>query len=171
MVRSSWISGWLLAACALALPDARAAERVVAVTFDDLPAPPAAVVANDVASLRQLTRKLLDAVRKYGVPAVGFVNEGKLFVEGAGPADVEGRTGLLRMWVDAGLELGNHTYSHHDLNRTPLEEFEADVVRSCRRRAGSCGTSAIPSSTSVRSCRNGAPSKPSLRAAAMSSLP
>jgi peptidoglycan/xylan/chitin deacetylase (PgdA/CDA1 family) len=119
----------VLAAGALAIPHPRAAERAVAVTFDDLPAPPAGVVANDVASLRDVTGKLLDAVRRHGVPAVGFVNEGKLFVEGAGPDDVEGRTGLLRMWLDAGLELGNHSYSHCDLNRTPLEEFEADVIR------------------------------------------
>jgi peptidoglycan/xylan/chitin deacetylase (PgdA/CDA1 family) len=60
---------------------------------------------------------------------VGFVNEGKLFVAGAAPGQVEGRTGVLRMWLEAGLELGNHTYSHRDLNRTPLEEFQADVIR------------------------------------------
>jgi peptidoglycan/xylan/chitin deacetylase (PgdA/CDA1 family) len=57
------------------------------------------------------------------------VNEEKLFVAATRPDDLEGRTGLLRMWLDAGLELGNHTYSHPDLNRTPLEEFEADVMR------------------------------------------
>jgi peptidoglycan/xylan/chitin deacetylase (PgdA/CDA1 family) len=33
------------------------------------------------------------------------------------------------MWLEAGFDLGNHTYSHHSLNRTPLEEFEADVVK------------------------------------------
>ena len=60
---------------------------------------------------------------------MGFVNEGKLFVEGETPADAEARIAILKTWVDAGLELGNHTYSHHSLNRTPLEEFEADVVR------------------------------------------
>jgi peptidoglycan/xylan/chitin deacetylase (PgdA/CDA1 family) len=112
-----------------AIPRTRAAERALAVTFDDLPATPAGVVANDVASLEELTRKLLGAVRKYNIPAVGFVNEGKLFVEGAGPGDVDRRTGLLRMWLDAGLELGNHTYSHRDLNTMPLEQFEADVLR------------------------------------------
>jgi peptidoglycan/xylan/chitin deacetylase (PgdA/CDA1 family) len=57
------------------------------------------------------------------------VNEGKLFVEGEGPGGVEGRTALLRMWVDAGLELGNHSYSHWDLDRTPLPQFQADVIR------------------------------------------
>jgi peptidoglycan/xylan/chitin deacetylase (PgdA/CDA1 family) len=129
MARSSRIAGCLLALTAFAGPRARGAERAVAVTFDDLPGGHAAVVANDVASLEELTRKLLDAVRKHRIPAVGFVNEAKLFVEGEGPGGVEGRTALLRMWLEAGLELGNHTYSHWDLDRTPLPQFQADVIR------------------------------------------
>lgn len=133
-MRMSRCLGTLLALGALllavdAIPHARAPERTVAVSFDDLPATPAGVVANDVASLEELTGKLLSAVRKHNVPAVGFVNEGKLFVEGAPPGDVDGRTGLLRMWLDAGLELGNHTYSHRDLNTMPLDQFQADVLR------------------------------------------
>src|SRR5688572_29459132 len=107
-------------------PDAR---RAVAVTFDDLPATEAGAVANDVMSLTDLTRRLLSAVRRHGVPAVGFVNEGKLFHAGAAPGDADGRIAVLRMWLDAGLELGNHTYSHRDLNVIPLEEFQADVIR------------------------------------------
>jgi peptidoglycan/xylan/chitin deacetylase (PgdA/CDA1 family) len=104
-------------------------QRTVAVTFDDLPATQSGVVANDVAGLEALTRKLLTAVRSHGIPAVGFVNEGKLFVEGAAPGDADRRTGILRMWLDAGLELGNHTYSHGDLNTMPLDRFQADVLR------------------------------------------
>jgi len=104
---------------------APAADRVVAVTFDDLPA--GSVAANDVASLRALTGKLLGAIGERGIPAVGFVNEVKLVATDGG-RDVAGRTDLLRMWVDAGLELGNHTYSHPDLNRTALASFEADVI-------------------------------------------
>jgi peptidoglycan/xylan/chitin deacetylase (PgdA/CDA1 family) len=84
-------------------------------------------VANDVATLEALTRKLLSAVRKYSSPAVGFINEGQLFVDA--PASADRRTGLLRMWLDAGIELGNHTYSHRDLNTIPLEQFQADVLR------------------------------------------
>jgi len=133
-MRTSRILGTLLALAALLLavdviPHARAPERAVAVTFDDLPATPTGVVANDVASLQELTRKLLSAVRKHSVPAVGFVNEGKLFVDGQGPGDVHDRIGLLRMWLDAGVELGNHTYSHRDLNTMPLDQFQADVLR------------------------------------------
>ena len=103
--------------------------RSVAVTFDDLPAAPASVVSNDVPALREMTGRLLNAFRAHRVPVVGFVNAGKLFVQGEGPADVRARTGVLEMWRTAGLELGNHTWSHPDLNTTPLEEFEADVVR------------------------------------------
>jgi peptidoglycan/xylan/chitin deacetylase (PgdA/CDA1 family) len=129
MILSRRVAAWVLSVGGLVIPDARAAGRAVAVTFDDLPATQAGAVANDVATLTELTRRLLAAVRKHGVPAVGFVNEGKLFVEGAGAGDVERRSGLLKMWLDAGLELGNHTYSHRDLNRMPLEEFQADVIR------------------------------------------
>ena len=133
-MRTSRLLSPLVALAALllaagAMPRARPPERAVAVTFDDLPATPTGIVADDVAGLEALTRKLLRAVRKHGIPAIGFVNEGKLFVEDAGPGDVEARIDLLRMWVDAGLELGNHTYSHRDLNTTPLEQFEADVLR------------------------------------------
>lgn len=104
-------------------------ERAVAITFDDLPATGAGMVRNDPAGLREMTRKLLAAVREHNVPAIGFVNEGKLFHPGATREDAEGRVAVLRMWLEAGLELGNHTYSHRDLNVTPLQEFQADVVR------------------------------------------
>jgi peptidoglycan/xylan/chitin deacetylase (PgdA/CDA1 family) len=36
---------------------------------------------------------------------------------------------LLQAWVDAGIPLGNHTYSHIDINDVPLEKYEDDVVR------------------------------------------
>jgi len=118
--------------CALALilligtTDSDRHLRLVAVTFDDLPATAAA--AEDIGGLRRLTQNLLTAVRRHNVPAVGFVNEGKLFA-GGGEAGIDAHSRLLELWLDAGLELGNHTYSHRDLNRTPLEEFQADVLR------------------------------------------
>jgi peptidoglycan/xylan/chitin deacetylase (PgdA/CDA1 family) len=37
---------------------------------------------------------------------------------------------LLRLWLDAGLEVGNHTAAHRDLNDAPLESWLGDV-RSC----------------------------------------
>lgn len=105
------------------------AVRTVAVTIDDLPGAPAALVANDPATVVATNRKLVEALTAAGVPAVGFVNEGKLDVDGEDAAARTARVDALRLWVDAGFELGNHTYSHRSLNRTPIEEFQADVVR------------------------------------------
>jgi peptidoglycan/xylan/chitin deacetylase (PgdA/CDA1 family) len=99
-------------------------NREIAVTFDDLPI--AGVLSHDLASSRAITSKLLAAITAHRIPAVGFVNEGKL--RGDGGVDAK-RVELLRMWLDAGLELGNHTYAHLDLNRTPLPAFEEDVLR------------------------------------------
>jgi len=123
-------SALLLAASLAAFSvTASAAERAVAVTFDDLPGPSVALLANDVPTLRENTRKLLAAFRDAKVPVVGFVNEGKLFVEGETPAVAEQRIDVLRSWIADGHELGNHTYSHRDLNTQPLDWFEQDVVR------------------------------------------
>jgi peptidoglycan-N-acetylglucosamine deacetylase len=103
--------------------------RTMAVTIDDLPAPPAGVVSNEPAALAAMTAKLLSALAGRRIPAVGFVNEGKLVVDGEGAAAAAARTAVLRQWTAAGLELGNHSYSHRSLNRLPLEEFQADVLR------------------------------------------
>lgn len=110
---------------ALLWPLAAAAQApAVAVTFDDLPF--AAVPADDDATLHDMTARLLRQLQAEQVPAVGFVNEAKLARDGQpDPA----RVGLLRNWVQAGFELGNHTHSHLSLNTTPLGAFEADLLR------------------------------------------
>jgi peptidoglycan-N-acetylglucosamine deacetylase len=116
-------------AFSLLLAGGPAVDRQIAVTFDDLPGPRAAVVSNDPEALRQMTRKLLEGLRAATVPVVGFVNEGKLVVEGEGPEGLAARTALLDLWLEAGHDLGNHTFSHRSFNSTPLEDFEADVLR------------------------------------------
>jgi peptidoglycan/xylan/chitin deacetylase (PgdA/CDA1 family) len=97
--------------------------REIAVTFDDLPA---VSTQRDVGTWKEITTKLLKSISSNRIPAIGFVNENKLIPEGQRD---EARVGLLRMWINAGLELGNHTYSHRSLNNTPLEEFESDTIR------------------------------------------
>lgn len=118
---------WLLVLLLLA-PLAAAAQppagRAVAVTFDDLPF--ASVPADDNPSLGRMTSRLLQHLQTEQVSAVGFVNEAKLYHEGSlDPARVE----LLRSWLRAGFELGNHTASHPSLNRVPLDAFEADLLQ------------------------------------------
>ncbi|MEX0880941.1 MAG: polysaccharide deacetylase family protein [Thermoanaerobaculia bacterium] len=99
--------------------------RRVAVTFDDLPT--VSVAAEGVGADRAMTEKLVTAIRESGAPAIGFVNEGKLASAGGPPEDA--RVGLLERWLEAGLDLGNHTYSHPDLHRIPLADYESEVVR------------------------------------------
>jgi len=99
-------------------------KRQVAITFDDLPG--ASVGRLDIEHFERFTTELLAAIARHQVPAIGFVNEGKLE---AGGAVVPARVALLKQWIDAGLELGNHSYSHHDLHTTPLDDFKQDVIR------------------------------------------
>ena len=113
----------LLLAASVASPSA---DRRVAVTIDDLPGPPRAVVGGDLAAFQAMTSKLLSALKASGTPAIGFVNEGKLAPQGVRE---DGRVALLEAWLEAGMDLGNHTYSHPDLHRIPLEDFEKDLVR------------------------------------------
>ena len=103
--------------------------RTVAITIDDLPGNRAGMVEATPAALAAMTRKLHAALAAHGAPAVGFVNAEKLDVEGEDDAARAARVEVLRSWIVAGLELGNHTYSHPSLNRTELAEFEADVER------------------------------------------
>lgn len=96
----------------------------IAVTIDDLPG--VSVVGDGAPALRAMTVRLLHALRESGAPAVGFVNEGKLGEFGRPEAE---RVAVLKLWLEAGFELGNHTFSHADLHHTALPEFEADLVR------------------------------------------
>lgn len=102
-----------------------AAARSVAVTFDDLPI--AGVLPRDIDASRELTRKLLGAIAAHHVPTIGFVNEDKLSAAN-GVVDTQ-RVDLLKRWLEAGLELGNHSYSHADLHATALDAFESDVLK------------------------------------------
>jgi|SRR5579875_1883086 len=101
-----------------------AAYRRVAVTFDDLPAPSDGVVSYSPAALRAMTARLLGALERNRIPAIGFVNEEKLH-----RGEFSARVQLLKMWLDAGFSLGNHTYSHVDIDTTPLPAYEADFLR------------------------------------------
>jgi peptidoglycan/xylan/chitin deacetylase (PgdA/CDA1 family) len=121
--------GALAAALALSAPAAAAPVRSMAVTIDDLPGAPASLVSNEPAALAATHRQLLGALAAHGVPAVGFVNEGKLDLPGEAPERRAARIDVLRLWTAAGLELGNHTYSHRSLNREPLDAFQEDVIR------------------------------------------
>ena len=108
---------------ALALGPARAQTlRRIALTFDDLPG---VSQRSSLEVLDDINRRLIATLRIERVPAIGFVNERGVDVEG----EREARTALLGRWIGPTLTLGNHTYSHASLSRTPLEAYQADVLK------------------------------------------
>lgn len=97
-------------------------DRQVAITIDDLPAGSNTLPA---VTITEMTTKLLTTLRDQKIPVVGFVNEKKLYRFG----EVEERIKALRMWLDFGFELGNHTFGHSSLNQVGLSAWEDDVVQ------------------------------------------
>ena len=119
---------------------AQQARRRVAITVDDLPgAIPATPAANgELRDLQQSNEAILAILKAHHAPAIGFVNEKRLHVAG----ERDARAALLQRWIDAGFELGNHTYSHANFNLVSLQEMEDETIhgevitRSLLMRAG-----------------------------------
>lgn len=100
------------------------AQRSVVVTIDDLPVVHAGGRGCQWEFLQGITRKLLEPIREHRVPVTAFVTAGN-----CANLTLEQRRSILRMWQEAGAELGNHTYSHHDLNTKPVADYERDILR------------------------------------------
>lgn len=101
-------------------PLADAESRLVAITVDDLP-----VVANGDGHIAEhVNHALVKAFVRHGVRATGFVNEQK-----AQQIGTERGRRLLKFWIQHGQDLGNHTFSHADLNHLTPAEFMDEVIR------------------------------------------
>lgn len=99
------------------------AQKQLAVTIDDLP-----TVSRYYASPQGrllITQKLLAHCSAYRVPAVGFVIGS--FLQTNAKLD-SSQLKLLGLWLDAGLELGNHTFAHKDYNLVTFDEIKTDVI-------------------------------------------
>jgi peptidoglycan/xylan/chitin deacetylase (PgdA/CDA1 family) len=99
----------------------RARAEDVALTFDDLPQ---LALTGDLDYAKAINNRLLAGLNRHRLPAIGFVVGSKL----EGPDRPE-RAALLEDWLKAGLELGNHTYDHGSLDRTPLADYIAEVQK------------------------------------------
>jgi peptidoglycan/xylan/chitin deacetylase (PgdA/CDA1 family) len=105
-----------------------AQARSVAITVDDLPyasgMPAGAHTSAGSSAAELVNRKLLAAFHAHHVPVTGFVNQKYVAALGtkSGP-------GILKAWIRGGFDLGNHTYSHPDINVLPVGEIEQEIVR------------------------------------------
>lgn len=125
MTRSLFLA---LAVLTLASTPALAQQRTVTVTFDDLPYQASAAEMCDPEAATKLTRDFLAMLGPLDTRGVGFVNEGKVCAK----RRAELLPALLSAWLDAGLELGNHTFDHPSLNALPAEAWLAEVDEGAR---------------------------------------
>jgi peptidoglycan/xylan/chitin deacetylase (PgdA/CDA1 family) len=99
-------------------------QKRVCFSVDDLPVVSYGI--NDSAYQAEIMGKLSGAFNRNNIPAIGFVNEKKLFRDGKRiPAQID----LLHKWIDSGLELGNHTFSHPDYNKVSFKAFTEDLIK------------------------------------------
>lgn len=104
----------------LALTAPALAAPQIAFTFDDLPvhAPmPPGVTRVEIA---RTTIAALKAAKM--PPAYGFVNA-------VGIANEPASAPVLRMWREAGNPLGNHTWSHPNLQNLTVADYQAEIAR------------------------------------------
>lgn len=114
----------LIAGAALLLSAAAgaadAAKLKVALTFDDLPLNgtlPAGAKKSDFA------RDTIKVLKKHRIPAsYGFINAVQL------ERDPDGAKAL-QIWVAGGHPLANHTYTHLDLTKNTVEDFQREILR------------------------------------------
>jgi len=99
-------------------------KKQVCFTFDDMPFVYYGIT--DTVIQKTLMHKLVTSLTVNKIPAIGFVNEKKLYDN-----DSLNRfqLSLIREWIENGLELGNHTFSHPDYNTMSFKDYSSDVIK------------------------------------------
>lgn len=116
---TKYLCSLLLLICATALC---AQTKEVAITIDDLPLNGAQF---EPARIRRMTDNFLAAIKKQQIPVVGFVNESLLYRTG----ETDARIAILKMWIEGGVELGNHMFSHLGFANATVADYEDDFLR------------------------------------------
>lgn len=98
------------------------AQKQICITVDDLPT--TSQVYQTVGAQDSLTKRLLTQLKQYNVPAIGFVIGQNLIRNNhLNKNQLE----LLKQWLAAGMELGNHTFAHKGYNDIFAGEYQQDV--------------------------------------------
>jgi peptidoglycan/xylan/chitin deacetylase (PgdA/CDA1 family) len=126
MMKSSIFA--LIVSCVLLVPcAAKAQSHTVAMTVDDLPfvsGDPQPLNHGDAKRAVQVNKKILRAFARQHIPATGFVIEQHVQELGTQPS-----TKILQGWIRPGFDLGNHMYSHPDVNSLSAEQVEKEITR------------------------------------------
>ncbi len=116
-----WAAALLASGLLAATATAQAGEGLVALTFDDLPG---LSLVPDQPYVNYLNDMLLRGLTRHRMPATGFVNESKLDL-----MDRPQQIANLQKWVDAGFDLGNHTFSHDSPEELGGTGYILDIAR------------------------------------------
>lgn len=110
---------------AKATPPSEPPIREIAITIDDLPFVGSAN-GRESALKREHDRfmRILDTLVENQVPATGFVIAGSI---------EKGQWVLLERFRNAGFTIGNHTYTHANLNTTSAEKYIENVDRADKK--------------------------------------
>ena len=111
-----------LALPALGVQGAQTPARRVSITIDDGPVVGA---NNDLAAFQRITNGLVGSFQAENVPVALFINERQLNV----PGQRDARAAAVEQWLNAGFEVGNHTYSHRSANSVTVDGFQDDVIK------------------------------------------
>lgn len=98
--------------------------KEVCVTVDDLPVVGYSI--NTKEHLLDITTKLIGHFNTFNIPAIGYVNEDKLYQDNKLDSS---RVKLLAMWLENGYELGNHTFAHLSYHDVSFEEFTDGIIK------------------------------------------
>ena len=100
-----------------------AEQHSIAITFDDLPV----VCRCQTHEERQyITERLISTFKAFRIPVLGVVNEQKLETDGVVDSL---KVSLLTQWLDAEYELGNHGYSHKNINEISMSEYQEEILK------------------------------------------
>ena len=94
------------------------AAKQMGVTIDDLPFLYGRYLTDSAGA--ECFRDILDVLKKYNVRVIGFVVGSQLHAS---------REPLLDQFVADGHLVGNHTYTHPDLNNTLIEWYKNDIIK------------------------------------------
>jgi len=90
-------------------------DKEICITFDDLPV----VRVSDQIERMMITDQILGTLEEYNIAAAGFVVGN----------NIKDDLGLVRQWLEFGHTIGNHTWSHSDLNDVPAELYIEDIEK------------------------------------------
>lgn len=97
--------------------------RKVAITIDDGPVVGAG--GNNLEAWLKIANALREQFVRAKVPVILFVNERQFNVDGQRDARVK----VLHDWLDAGFDLGNHTYAHSRVDANNLWRYFDDIIK------------------------------------------